>query len=162
MENAVDVAHFACLHRTTTSSIKGGKLRIDGPSLHYEALQVFSLGLIGRWFGISKDVELQIRTLGLGFVCIYANKPGESLPETLVMAYPVPVDENRIKVSTYYSSRKQSVLTPLVEMLSLVVGQLTFNQDIPIWENKQYRPYPRLSPADGPILQFRRWAQQFY
>ena len=29
-------------------------------------------------------------------------------------------------------------------------------------ENKLYRASPRLSDADGPIMQFRKWAQQFY
>ena len=35
-------------------------------------------------------------------------------------------------------------------------------QDIPIWENKVFRPEPLLCEGDGPIPGFRRWARQFY
>jgi len=35
-------------------------------------------------------------------------------------------------------------------------------EDIVIFENKIYQPTPRLSAADGPIAEFRRWAAQFY
>jgi phenylpropionate dioxygenase-like ring-hydroxylating dioxygenase large terminal subunit len=36
------------------------------------------------------------------------------------------------------------------------------SQDIPIWENKIYRPRPVLTRSERPILEHRRWAQQFY
>ena len=35
-------------------------------------------------------------------------------------------------------------------------------QDIPIWENKIYRERPVLCDGDGPIAEFRKWAQNFY
>lgn len=35
-------------------------------------------------------------------------------------------------------------------------------QDIPIWNHKWYRAKPLLVDGDGPILQYRRWARQFY
>jgi hypothetical protein len=35
-------------------------------------------------------------------------------------------------------------------------------EDIPIWENKVFRPRPVLCDGDGPIGQFRRWCRQFY
>jgi hypothetical protein len=35
-------------------------------------------------------------------------------------------------------------------------------QDIPIWERKRYRDRPKLAMGEGAILDFRRWAQQFY
>jgi len=40
--------------------------------------------------------------------------------------------------------------------------RLDFETDAVIWENKQYLSRPRLNPADGPILQVRDWARQFY
>ena len=39
---------------------------------------------------------------------------------------------------------------------------LAFEQDIPIWEHKMYRPVPLLCDGDGPIGRFRVWARQFY
>jgi phenylpropionate dioxygenase-like ring-hydroxylating dioxygenase large terminal subunit len=35
-------------------------------------------------------------------------------------------------------------------------------QDIPIWEHMLYREEPVLVKGDGQIMQFRRWARQFY
>ena len=35
-------------------------------------------------------------------------------------------------------------------------------EDIVIFEHKISQPKPKLSAADGPILQFRKWAEQFY
>ena len=35
-------------------------------------------------------------------------------------------------------------------------------QDIPIWNHKRYEAKPLLVEGDGPILQYRRWAAQFY
>jgi 3-ketosteroid 9alpha-monooxygenase subunit A len=37
-----------------------------------------------------------------------------------------------------------------------------FEKDIPIWNNKAYRPRPVLCKNDGPIGRFRAWARQFY
>ena len=36
------------------------------------------------------------------------------------------------------------------------------NEDIPIWENKQYLERPMLCDGDGPIAEYRRWMKQFY
>ena len=36
------------------------------------------------------------------------------------------------------------------------------NEDIPLWASKIYRPKPLLRPEDGPIVEFRKWADLFY
>ena len=35
-------------------------------------------------------------------------------------------------------------------------------QDIPIWENKTYRPHPVLTKGEGGIATHRAWSRQFY
>jgi hypothetical protein len=35
-------------------------------------------------------------------------------------------------------------------------------EDVVVWENKAYLPRPALAHGDGPIMQFRRWCEQFY
>jgi hypothetical protein len=44
-----------------------------------------------------------------------------------------------------------------VESVSREIGQ-----DIPIWEHKRYVPSPALAPSEKPILDYRRWYEQFY
>ena len=31
-----------------------------------------------------------------------------------------------------------------------------------MWEHKAYNPRPALAHGDGPIMQYRRWCEQFY
>ena len=35
-------------------------------------------------------------------------------------------------------------------------------QDIPIWENKIYRPLPVLTKSESGIIAHRNWSKQFY
>lgn len=35
-------------------------------------------------------------------------------------------------------------------------------EDVVVWESKAYVPRPALAHGDGPIMQFRRWCEQFY
>lgn len=35
-------------------------------------------------------------------------------------------------------------------------------EDVEMWESKAYLPRPALAHGDGPILQYRRWCEQFY
>ena len=37
-----------------------------------------------------------------------------------------------------------------------------FDQDIPIWETKEYLAVPALAPSEKPVTEFRKWAAQFY
>jgi len=38
----------------------------------------------------------------------------------------------------------------------------TLTEDFDIWEHKKFRAEPRLCHRDGPIVQYREWAAQFY
>ena len=33
---------------------------------------------------------------------------------------------------------------------------------MPIWENKEYLAVPALAPTEKPVMDFRKWASQFY
>ena len=35
-------------------------------------------------------------------------------------------------------------------------------EDVEMWESKAYLPRPALAHGDGPIMQYRRWCEQFY
>ena len=78
------------------------------------------------------------------------------------MFYFLPIDGERLSVHSYYAMRRKGLLTLPLLRLAMHSGNHTIDQDVPIWENKLYRPRPRLSDADGPIMPFRKWAQQFY
>jgi hypothetical protein len=53
-------------------------------------------------------------------------------------------------------------VTSLLLRKGILEGKRTIDQDVPIWENKRYRERPILCEGDGPIMQYRKWAAQFY
>ena len=69
---------------------------------------------------------------------------------------------------TEYAEQNPGVMEALsfegADMLALLARAFTsgVSQDIPIWENKIYRPLPVLTKGEGGIIAHRRWSQQFY
>jgi hypothetical protein len=74
-----------------------------------------------------------------------------------------PVSTNKLHLRFAFTQRRglnkiqQVMANGLVDE---IVRQV--EQDIPIWNNKIYRPEPNLCDGDGPIAQFRKWFSQFY
>ena len=75
-----------------------------------------------------------------------------------------PVDEEHTEVHCMLTMRKMPMPFANSILLRKAIGEgkKTIDQDVPIWENKVYRERPGLCEADGPIMQYRRWASQFY
>ncbi|MFD4916803.1 hypothetical protein ACFWNR_26730 [Streptomyces virginiae] len=46
--------------------------------------------------------------------------------------------------------------------LRTTAAGFVLNDDSPIRHTKRYQAAPRLADGDGPIMAYRRWAQQFY
>lgn len=46
--------------------------------------------------------------------------------------------------------------------LSLRGETIMFKRDVTVWNHKQYLNQPYLVKNDGPIMQYRRWYQQFF
>ena len=78
--------------------------------------------------------------------------------------YFTPVDEEHIEIFSTVAMRRMKV--PLANRIlirkAVIEGRRTIDQDVPIWENKRYRERPVLCEGDGPIMQYRKWASQFY
>lgn len=49
-------------------------------------------------------------------------------------------------------------------LASYIVGNWVtqWRRDVPIWEDKIYRPRPMLTESDGPVVKLRKWYEQFY
>jgi hypothetical protein len=71
-----------------------------------------------------------------------------------------PIDREHVHVRWNFSvpvSMGEKMLDKVIEGFTSGV-----TQDIPIWENKIYRPRPVLTKGEAGISQHRRWSQQFY
>ena len=79
-----------------------------------------------------------------------------------------PIDFDMLEVTHSYKVRKLGTTPERLEKTKRV-GQAFIRdlvkqveEDAVIFEHKISQPRPKLSPADGPIPQFRKWAKQFY
>ncbi|MEE2664545.1 MAG: Rieske 2Fe-2S domain-containing protein [Myxococcota bacterium] len=79
-----------------------------------------------------------------------------------------PIDFDVLEVTHSYRVGKLGTTPELLDRTRRVGDALIrdlvkqVEEDIVIFEHKISQPQPKLSAADGPIPQFRKWAQQFY
>jgi phenylpropionate dioxygenase-like ring-hydroxylating dioxygenase large terminal subunit len=133
-ENNHDFAHFQYVHGTET--IPDGEELIDGT---YK--RVTSPGLERETFG-----------LGLGVVRV---------PGALTFVSSVtPVDEDNVHVRWFFTVPTASGADAARSFADEFTAGVT--QDIPIWENKVYRPTPVLTKSEAGIVAHRNWSKQFY
>lgn len=162
-ENSVDYAHLKTVHGHTSDF--NGEVNYDG---------------INRTTRLRADVEIADSTgnikRGPYSITLIQQGPGQQVVHyyrqiELVMMYLVtPVTSERTEVRfafTHPNYPEGSYEESLVKHLLLekigAHGNLTgIEADIPIWNNKIYRPNPLLCDGDGPIMQFRSWFKQFY
>lgn len=82
-------------------------------------------------------------------------------PEVLFMSAMSPIDEAHSHQRWVFAYPKKLG----AEMGMYMVDRFSKSgiyQDVPIWEHKQFRENPVLVKGDGEIMEFRRWAGQFY
>jgi phenylpropionate dioxygenase-like ring-hydroxylating dioxygenase large terminal subunit len=174
-ENAVDVGHFAEVHSyesvETTEAMK-----IEGPVLTASYKAVRPAGLGKKPGGKPVHVEFKIAKYGFGYSVVEAYV--ENLGITMRhFVFTCPTDGEyisfRIALSVKKISNKMKI-NPLTfflpeKLLRHIILKFTFqsyqhdvSQDFDIWQNKTYIHPPALSKGDGPIMEYRKWAEQFY
>lgn len=162
-ENAMDNAHMTFLHHQTFRGVKNPSNEINGAVFIRRLFPKYYLPLIAK-FGTEAEGFLEVTCYGLGWQIGYSFLKVMLELEAISMFLPTPIDNEYIDVNVLVSVKK--LFNPLVtrafekKMIKEVCSNL--EQDIPIWENKVYCSKPLLSEADGPIMQYRHWAQQFY
>jgi nitrite reductase/ring-hydroxylating ferredoxin subunit len=133
-ENNHDFAHFQFVHGT--DSIPDGVEVVDGT---YKSVK--SPGLERETFG-----------LGLGVVRV---------PTMLTFVSSVtPVDEDNVHVRWLFTVPAEAGEKSARFFADQFSSGVT--QDIPIWENKIYRPLPVLTKSEAGIIAHRNWSKQFY
>jgi nitrite reductase/ring-hydroxylating ferredoxin subunit len=152
-ENGFDHAHFEFVH----SHPKVGtteKVVFDG---------VDRLVLTKQEFPSSKgpiDARIDVTGRGPGF----AVTRYQGLIDASLIGCSTPIDDETTLVTFLFALKNRDadehtarVARAFVDSVSREIGQ-----DIPIWEHKRYVPTPALAPSEKPILDYRRWYEQFY
>jgi len=74
-----------------------------------------------------------------------------------------PIDEHTVETNFSFMTPRSLPDDPTGErsIASAVATTNLFEQDVPIWEHKTYRPTPLLCDADTMISRYRVWVRQF-
>jgi len=164
-ENGIDTGHMPFLHHQQTRSITSDALEVHGPVLIHRMSHVYNIFWATKWLGGAEVIgPLDITYYGLGCVVNRARVHAGIELGYFVMFLLTPIDAEYTEVHGVFSMQKvlNRAVTWLLSAKAIREGGKTIEQDIPIWENKVYRHDPMLCDGDGPIMQYRRWARQFY
>ena len=136
-------------------------------------------GLLGDQFG-GVTAEFEVHVHGLGYSYVEVTLPSLGLVyRNFVYATPVgPMDlELRISSAMQRLDKTPKLALPLrvlgrglarraledlIMRRSFAAYRNDVEQDFVIWSNKEYVPRPALAAGDGPVMRYRRWAEQFY
>jgi phenylpropionate dioxygenase-like ring-hydroxylating dioxygenase large terminal subunit len=151
-ENTVDIAHFQFVHGV--SSFGAVELVEEGPMFR----AVASVTMKTPRGDVEGAVESELWGLGIDSVRQVGLGPGRTLFTIL------PIDDTLLHARyTFFVERDPDSGEPSRYGRGLMREfERQITQDIPIWEHKIYRATPRLAMGEGPIVDFRRWTEQFY
>ena len=173
-ENSVDVGHLRYVHGYDSVG-RVGKVTVEGPLLRSD-FDFRSSRNIAKIATLHFDISARTKIYGLGysFVQIHENSIDMDL-RLWVLA--TPVDGKLIDltlVSQVKEIRKPKRLiaglgllptkmrAPIMNYFMAAQQYHDVQQDVIIWENKEYRSRPRLCRSDGEIMPFRYYCAQFY
>ncbi len=135
-ENNVDFAHFQYVHGS--DGVREDEFVVDGT---YKRAVGLDGMFVREGFG-----------LGLGVLRITGM--------VTFLSSTTPIDEENVLVRWAFTAPVESGPNAATEAAESFCEGVS--QDIPIWENKVYRDRPVLTRSERPILEHRRWSQQFY
>lgn len=177
-ENSVDLGHLAVVHGYSGARMEG-ELATEGPHLSARYAMHHPFGLARGSRGI--DAQFVVNVWGLGYSYVQVTIPALGIEtRNFVWATPVAAQELELRVAMAVKRLDRSAsLHPALRLLARpaplrwglerVLGRQSFaaytndvEQDFAIWEHKVFVPRPALAAGDGPILRYRRWAEQFY
>ena len=120
--------------------------------------------------------EFHVNVHGLGYSFVKTDIPELGL-ETRHFVLPTPTDIGKLKLRIGVSIKKMKSFSKISPLLNILPNKLAHklilkgaykgychdvSMDFDIWKNKIYIDPPILAKGDGPVAQYRMWAQQFY
>ena len=171
-ENSVDIGHFSETHGYRNVKV------ISNPVFEPHHLKI-NYGMERDSFmknGKPIEIEFTGHVHGLGYSIVEATTLNYNVT-TRHFVLPTPVEDGRIILriaSSVKKVNKSSDVHALAgilpkSLMNYILSKAVFkgykhdvSQDFKIWENKKYIMQTPLASGDGPIVMYRKWAQQFY
>ncbi|MFB8275963.1 Rieske 2Fe-2S domain-containing protein [Nocardia colli] len=190
MENGFDFAHLPVVHGvvyevTNRPDFSGTTIKMDvlaqadklGIGPFEKAPAEVRAALEARIGPFAQSpIHAKISMSGLGWVVVKGVYPRLNVG-FIGWVLPTPIDPTHLTMRIMVTARTRtngreagSARSALLDTIaSRLLAQVVhaslvhdLNKDFPIWQNKVYTERPRLVKGDGPIMQYRRWARQFY
>jgi cholesterol 7-dehydrogenase len=165
-ENGSDAAHLNVLHQPfVVDSMDAAGFQhtwtctweADKVQPHKSEIRLRQGITVGGWRVPIGDIDAHISPVGPGIVILNLDTIFGKVVvyETLL---PTRVTSQIARHIIFASPTVPRVVAKII----MTAFEEQFNRDVPIWESKKFLPKPLISKADGPIMNFRRWMQQFY
>ena len=173
-ENSVDLAHLRYVHGYDKVEPMG-TVSVHGAYLK-SCFDFKRRRRIAGIFDIEYDVSAVTHVHGLGYSFVEIREHSIGMDARLwVLSTPInPVEVELTLVSQVRDFPKPGrfvvglgfiplrLRTPLMNRIMIRAQERDVDQDVIIWERKQYLTRPRLSRADGEVAVYRRYCDQFY
>lgn len=173
-ENSVDIGHLSIVHGYDKVGVII-PLETEGPLLTSTYTMTRGAGVFKKIIpSVTAEFKVHVYGLGYSFVDVQVKDIGL---HTRQFVLATPIGDNRINLRIGICMEKKTKLKskyPFLHilptaLLNSLVMQSAFKgfqhdvgQDFDIWQNKVYIHPPALAKGDGPVAQYRIWAQQFY
>ncbi|MDQ1034624.1 cholesterol 7-dehydrogenase [Streptomyces sp. V3I8] len=168
MESFVDYRHQPIVHNVSLREVVPPV--DEGPLLRISFSAAIKLSV--RLATITVEQGVVLSGLGLASGEVALHQVGVRLG-VLLMATPVGPWQTHLRAVAMAETASRADSPRLRKAASLswsaVTGQALvrtvahqMRQDAMIWNRKRYEPNPRLTPEEGAIGHYRRWARQFY
>ncbi len=172
-ENSVDIGHFSETHGYRNVKV------ISKPEFGAHHLKINYGMERDNFMGKGRkpvEIEFTGNVYGLGYSIVEAKTLNYGIV-TRHFVLPTPIEDGKILLriaSSVKKIEKSSDLHTLAAvvpkpLLNNILSRIVFrgykhdvSQDFKIWENKKYIVQTPLAKGDGPIVLYRKWAQQFY
>ncbi len=152
-ENGFDHAHFQFVHSHPRVGVTE-KVEFSG----YDRVVLTS-----QEFPSSRgpvDARIDVFGRGPGF----AITRYRGLVDASLIGCSSPIDKETVALTFLFTLRNPEGDERVRKIGEAFIASVTreVRQDIPIWEAKRYQERPALAPSEKPIMDWRRWFQQFY
>ncbi len=173
-ENSVDMAHLRYVHGYESVS-RVGEITIDGAYLRGSFKFKARIGA-SRLLSTTFDVSAVAHIFGLGYSQVDFEEHSTGYRSRLwILSTPIDGTSVAMTIASQVGGMERpkgvgfglrllplSVRLDLMNRLTLRMETGYVKEDVLIWSRKRYLTHPRLNGADGEILAYRRYCEQFY
>jgi phenylpropionate dioxygenase-like ring-hydroxylating dioxygenase large terminal subunit len=169
-ENGPDLRHFATVHRAlkvpwTSVDIPGfdacvePKWYLDPAKRHVAWLEVWgTFAVLGRPIQAAAATA-RVEFIGPGSIARF-HFERHGMGRVVLYHTHTPASERRVRTHLRWYADKTMPRWFAWYLVGNWISQ--WRDDVRIWERKRFRERPVLVREDGPILEMRRWFNQFY